>query len=81
MLDWRAQNEQLLAAVADASGPGICTGNTSLLPMAHKMETLLPMRFLEGKSVDGLPLNCLYAGQLDLAEFGAQVSVNLMRHR
>ena len=59
--------------------PGLTSGDTSLLPGADKLTAILPLRYVQGKSLSGLPLNCVYVGQVDLARFGSEVSGELAR--
>jgi len=74
MLVWRAENQELLQAVAACTPAGLTSGDTNLLPGADKLTAILPLRYVQGNSLQGLPLNCVYVGQIDLARFGNEVS-------
>jgi len=74
MLQWRAENHEVLQAVAASTPAGLTCGDTSILPNADKMTSVLSMHYVQGASLSGLPLNCEYVGQIDLSRLGSEVS-------
>eukprot|EP00656_Telonema_subtile_P000899 TRINITY_DN10431_c0_g1_i1.p1 TRINITY_DN10431_c0_g1~~TRINITY_DN10431_c0_g1_i1.p1 ORF type:complete len:364 (-),score=96.30 TRINITY_DN10431_c0_g1_i1:153-1244(-) len=71
MLSWRRESAELLEGVIANTPADMYQGDTSALPYAEQLNSIIPLKMLAGSSRDGLPMNCLYVSQLDLNLFSA----------